>query len=143
MLSMPRLMFALGEQGMLPAWFARVHPRFATPGNSVLVFGAAGLLLAVTGTFTLLAAASSLARLISYVISIAGLPRVRAQAEPEVAAEAFRLPFGFLIPAMALALCAWIGAHAPPQTWFLTLGLLAVGLVFFGVTQWLQRRQPA
>ena len=40
MLSMPRLSFALGEQGMLPAWFAKIHPRFSTPGNSVIVFGA-------------------------------------------------------------------------------------------------------
>ena len=139
MLSMPRMTFALGEQGMLPAWFARVHPRFATPGNSVLLFGAAGLLLAVSGTFVLLAAASSLARLISYVISIAGLPRVRRRADPEAVAAAFRLPFGYLVPAVALLLCAWIGTHAPLETWLLTLALLAVGLAFYAATQWRRR----
>ena len=134
-LSMPRMTFALGEQGLMPAWFARIHPRFATPANSVLVFGSAGLLLAVSGTFALLAGASSLARLIAYVISISGLPRVRRRAPPAVAAEAFRLTLGPLIPGIALLLCAWIAAHAPAAAWLLTLGLLAVGLLFYAATR--------
>ena len=134
-LSMPRMTFALGEQGLMPEWFARIHPRFATPGNSVLVFGTAGLLLALSGTFTLLAGASSLARLFAYVLSIAALPRVRARATPEVAAGAFKLPLGWLIPVVALMLCAWIAAHAPMDAWSLMLGLLVVGWLFFAATR--------
>jgi amino acid transporter len=131
MLSVPRLSFALGEQGLLPAWFGKVHPRFATPGNSVLLFGAFCLVLTLTGSFVLLVGASSLARLAAYVISILGLPRIRRAAAPEVAAEAFRLPLGWTIPFIALALCFWIAAHAPMSAWLLTLGLMSIGLALF------------
>ncbi len=135
MLSMPRLSFALGEQRMLPAWFARVHPRFLTPGNSVLLFGAVALLLALTGTFTQLAVAASLARISSYMLSIAGLPLIRRRAEPDVAASAYRLPFGLLIPAIALLLCGWIARDAPADAWLMMGGLLAAGLALYGLTQ--------
>ncbi len=135
MLSVPRLTFALGEQGLLPAWFGKVHPRFQTPGNSVLLFGSFCLVLALTGTFTLLAGASSLARMFAYALSIGGLPKIRRQAADD-AANAFRLPFGFLIPGIALALCLWIAANAPAGASYLALGPLGVGLLLY----WLARR---
>ncbi len=31
-----RTLFALAENGDLPPWFARVHPRFQTPSNAIL-----------------------------------------------------------------------------------------------------------
>jgi basic amino acid/polyamine antiporter, APA family len=135
MLSVPRLSFALGEQGLLPAWFGQVHPRFHTPGNSVLLFGAFCLLLALTGTFALLAGAASLARMLVYAISIAGLPVIRRQATAEVAERAFRLPFGYLIPVIAMALCIWIASNSPFDVWKLALGQLAVGLVLYAVAR--------
>lgn len=136
MLSVPRLTFALGEQGLLPAWFAKVHPKFHTPSNSVLLFGAFCLALALSGTFVLLASASSLARLFSYVISIAGIPIIRKQAAPEVAANAFRLPFGYLIPIIALVLCIFIATDAKRDAWLLALGMLSVGLTLFAVAHY-------
>ncbi len=138
MLSVPRLSFALGEQGLLPPWFAKVHPRYATPGNSVLLFGVFCLILTLTGSFVLLAGASSLARLAAYVISILGLPRIRRSAAPDVAAGAFRLPLGWTIPLIALVLCIWIAVHAPVNAWLLTLGLLSVGLFLFAATRWMR-----
>ncbi len=136
MLSVPRLTFALSEQGLMPAWFGKVHPRFRTPGNSVLLFGSFCLLLATTGTFALLAGASSLARMFAYALSIGGLAKIRRHASTEATENAFRLPFGFLIPGIALALCFWIAANAPANAWYLALGQLGVGLLLY----WLARR---
>jgi amino acid transporter len=42
-----RLPMVAGWDGLLPAWFTRLHPRFRTPTNSILFVGA------VTVTFTL------------------------------------------------------------------------------------------
>jgi len=139
MLSVPRLTFALSEQGLLPAWFGKVHPRFQTPGNSVLLFGSFCLVLALTGTFALLAGASSLARMFAYALSIGGLAKIRRQAGADDAANAFRLPFGFLIPGIALTLCLWIAANAPAKAWYLALGQLGVGLLLY----WLARSASA
>ena len=135
MLSVPRLTFALSEQGLLPKWFGEVHPKFHTPGNSVLLFGAFCLALALSGTFALLAGASSLARVFSYALSIGAIPKIRRDASAEVAENAFRLPFGFLIPGIALVLCFWIATTAPLDVWYLALGQLIVGLLLYSVTR--------
>jgi len=136
MLSVPRLSFALSEQGLLPEWFGKIHPRFQTPANSVLLFGSFCLLLALTGTFALLAGASSLARMFSYALSIGGLPRIRRLFGEEGKEYAFRLPFGYVIPGIALVLCLWIAANAPAATWYLAMGQLAIGLMLY----WLARK---
>ena len=37
-----RTIFALAENGDLPRWFARVHPRYHTPSNAILFYGGRG-----------------------------------------------------------------------------------------------------
>ena len=75
MTSTSRVTSALGERGDLPRWFARVHPRFVTPANSIgfLAVFAAGS--ALVGSYVWLAVISVLARLIIYAVTIAALPR--------------------------------------------------------------------
>ncbi|SJM64671.1 APC family permease [Gulosibacter sp. 10] len=34
-----RLMYSLAQGGMLPAWLGRLHPRFGTPANALIVLG--------------------------------------------------------------------------------------------------------
>lgn len=80
MLAVPRLPFALAKKRLLPKWFGEIHPKYSTPANSIMFLGALGLALALTGSFEYLAAASSLMRLIGYVLCIASLPAVRNQA---------------------------------------------------------------
>ena len=44
-----RLPMVAGWDDLLPAWFTRLHPRFKTPVNSILVVGAAALALGLLG----------------------------------------------------------------------------------------------
>ncbi|SEM47337.1 basic amino acid/polyamine antiporter, APA family [Luteibacter sp. UNCMF331Sha3.1] len=39
MLGAARIWFALSRDGLLPAWFARVHPRFGTPARPTMILG--------------------------------------------------------------------------------------------------------
>lgn len=133
MLAVPRLTFALSEQGLLPGWFGRVHPRFSTPGNSILFLGGLSLVFAISGTFEFLAAASSLTRLISYVLCILALPVIRRQADEEARAAAYRLKGGYTIPLIALGVCIWIASQSTARSWIMTFSLLAVGLVLYAV----------
>ena len=133
MLAVPRLPFAMAEERLLPRWFGHVHDKYATPSNSILVLGGLGLVFALSGSFTWLAAASSLTRLISYVLCIGALPIIRGRASPEEQAEAYRLKGGYTIPVLALLLCLWIGAQANARSWIVTGGLLAFGLVLYAL----------
>lgn len=131
MLTVPRLTYALAEQRLLPAWFARVHPRYRTPGNSIVFLGVLATAFALTSSFLWLAAASSLTRLIVYAICIAALPVIRRRADPEARSRAFRLKGGYVIPAAALAMCAWMALQSAADAWRLTGILLLAGLALY------------
>lgn len=132
-LSASRLTLSMAEQRLLPQWFGKIHPKYASPANSVLFFGGIALVVALSGTFAKLAIASTLTRMIVYSVSIAALPIIKKQADPEVSANAFRLPGGYAIPVLALGLCVWMATYSSVQSWKFVGLLLIVGLVLFGI----------
>jgi APA family basic amino acid/polyamine antiporter len=91
MLATPRLTFAMGERGDFPPFFARVHARFRTPHNSILVFAGIVWCLAAAGNFKWNVLLSSAGRLIPYGFVCAALPVLRRK-QPEV--QTYRLPAG-------------------------------------------------
>ena len=115
-LSGTRNLFALAEHGDIPAFFGRVHPRFRTPVTAVIVTAAVSLALAVSGRFAALAAVSAISRLVVYVFTCAATLRLR---NPRFAATvgpaAFTVPFGPLVPALAIVIGLAILAGATPQ----------------------------
>ena len=142
-LSASRLTLAMAEQRLLPQWFGRIHAEYASPANSVLFFGGIALAVSLSGTFTKLAIASTLTRMIVYSVSIAALPIIKKRADPEVADNAFKLPGGFLIPAIALILCIWMASRSSLDSWAFTGGLLLVGLALFGLEKLVLRKRGA
>jgi amino acid transporter len=133
MLAVPRLPYALAEKRLLPRWFGHVHEKYSTPSNSILLLGGLGLVFAITGSFEKLAAASSLTRLISYVLCIGALPVIRNQATEAEKQEAYRLKGGYAIPIVALLLCLWIGAQSTIEAWQVTGVMLAGGLGLYAL----------
>ncbi len=133
MLAVPRLPFAMAEERLLPRWFGHVHEKYATPSNAILLLGGLGLVFALSGTFEKLAAASSLTRLISYVLCIGSLPVIRSKATEEEKKEAYRLKGGYVIPLIALGLCLWIGAQSTREAWLVTGALLLFGLGLYAL----------
>jgi amino acid transporter len=134
LLAASRITFALGEQKLLPQWTASEHPRFASPGNSILLLGALGLALALSGTFVVLAVASSLTRLITYVLCFASLPAIRRAADAKTRAEAFRPPGGNAMPVLATLLCLWMILQSTLSSWLVTGGMLLLGLLLYWST---------
>ena len=61
LLGAPRVLFAFGRDGLLPAALGKVHPRWRTPHVAILTHFVLGLGLALTGTFEKLAVLSTLA----------------------------------------------------------------------------------
>ncbi len=133
MIAAPRLIFALGEHRLLPAWFGHIHPKYATPDNSILVMGGLALLMALTGSFVELAVASSLSRMLSYILCIAALPVIRNRASDEMRARAYRIRGGYTLPLAGLAICLWLTAQANADNWRTVGMLLAVGFVLYAL----------
>lgn len=125
MTSTSRVTSALAERGDLPHWFARVHPRFVTPANSIAFLAAFAAVLALIGTYVLLAVISVLARLIIYAVTIAALPR---------APQRETVPHWlYAMGAAGIALCIWASTQVGWDGWRM-LGLLALaGAVLYAL----------
>ena len=133
MIAGPRLIFALAENRLLPAWFGNIHPKYATPDHSILVMGGLALVMALTGSFVELAVASSLSRMLSYILSIASLPIIRNRASDAMKARAYRIRGGYIVPLIGLAICVWLTAQATAENWRTVGILLAIGFVLYAV----------
>jgi amino acid transporter len=128
-LSAPRMLYAMGQQGSLPAWFGRVHPRFHTPANAILLYGGFSLLLALSGGFVFLAAMSTVVRLMVYFMCISTLPILqRKLGEYE---GQFQLWGGMAIPLLALFVSIWLMTHARAESWLYTGAFMVLGGVLY------------
>lgn len=135
MVTAPRLTYALAENALLPRWFGHIHARFSTPDHSILLFGVAAFAFAVSSSFVFLAAASSLARILIYILCLLALPKLRRMQGN--ASETFRLRGGYAVPAVALLMCIVACTQASAAAWMVVAGIIAVGLALF----WIARHQ--
>jgi amino acid transporter len=119
-----RTTYAMGRDGLLPAWFGRVSERYATPANSILFMGGLIALLALSGSFVWLAVISTLARMIVYSISIAALPRL----------ERGR-PIVWLMVVAAIAICLWAALQSAWPSWRMLLILASVGTLLYAAAR--------
>ena len=124
-----RYLFALADNGRVPAVFAQVHPRFRTPWIALLTQTALALPLALTGSFAELAALSVIARLATYIGTAAAVPVLRRR-RPSTARD-FRLPGGAAIPLAALLVCLVFLSSATPQNLLAGAVALAVGALIY------------
>jgi amino acid transporter len=142
-----RTSYAMGRDGLLPAWFGRVGARYATPANSIAFMGALIALLALTGSFVWLAVVSTLARMFVYSISIASLalPVVPAQAGTPGGEEHRRLsPTGapayagattWIMILAAIAICVWAASQSSWPSWRKLLILVAAGTALYAAAR--------
>jgi APA family basic amino acid/polyamine antiporter len=135
-LSGSRMIFALAEQGQLPAVFARIHPVYRTPTNAIIFTSAVALMLALTGSFAQIALVSALARLLMYGGSAAATLRLRSPRFAAVVRPAgFTAPFGALTPLLAIGVCIGLAAGATRQQLLGGVAALAAGAAFYGMVR--------
>ena len=101
-LAVPRVTFALAENGDLPRFFGMIHPRFRTPYVSILIFALFTWLLAILASFAWNVTLSAVARLFYYAAACAALLALRRK---QPGAAAFRLPGGNLLAVIGILIC--------------------------------------
>lgn len=104
LLGASRLVYAMASSGMLPRWFARIHPRFGTPANAVLFIGGLSILAPLFGRQMLvwLVDAGSLSIILAYLMVALSFLVLRRR-EPEMA-RPFRLRYGRIVGTLAVLL---------------------------------------
>ena len=129
-----RTIFALAENGDLPRWFARVHPRHQTPSNAILFHSAVALILALTGSFVQLAAVSAVARLVMYLaVCTATLVLRRRAPNDDMGPAQFTAPLGSVVPILASTVALSILAGATTQQLLMGTYALIGGAILFAI----------
>ncbi len=137
-LAMPRVTFALAEQGDFPQVFAAIHPRFQTPYVSILVFAALVWAFALSGEFKWNVTISAVARLLYYAVCCAALPILRRK---QPGGARFYLPAGNFFAALAVLMCAVLLTQIDRSKSLIVLATIALALVNWAVVT--RRRRTA
>jgi basic amino acid/polyamine antiporter, APA family len=129
-LGQPRIFFAMSRDGLLPRWFASVHPRFKTPHVSTII---TGVLVGVTAMFTSLdemVDLTNIGTLFAFILVCIGIMILRVR-DPH-RERAFRVPGGaFLLPGLGVISCLGLAYYLPPASWWRFIGWLGAGLAVY------------
>ena len=137
----PRLVFAMAENGELPAIFSRTHARFRTPVAAILATSAMAGLVALFSTFISALTISTIVRLVAYMTTCAALPVMRRHAG--VPRPAFSAPAGSLVSAGAIALSVWLVSNSPWAEVRLAGMFVLVGVaLYFACTRGSREAKP-
>jgi APA family basic amino acid/polyamine antiporter len=131
MLAAARIWFALSRDGLLPGWFAKVHPRYGTPHRPTI---ALGLFTALVAGFFPLGEVAKLVNIgvLSAFIVICGAVLILRRRKPDLP-RAFRTPWVPLIPLVGIGFSIWLLSELAAITWMVFLGWVGLGLlVYFG-----------
>ncbi len=126
MLAQPRILMAMGVDGLVPAAFARVHPRFRTPHLGTMICGLSVALLAGLFPLSILVQLVSVGTLMVFIaVSLSAM--VLRRVDPG-RPRPFRTPWVPIVPIAGILVCVILLTLIPLRTWavygiWVTLGL--------------------
>jgi APA family basic amino acid/polyamine antiporter len=133
-MSTPRLVFAVAQRGLLPAWLGRVHPRWHTPAAAIAAQSLLIFVVASSGTFGALASFASVAVVSVYLLACASaLQLQRSRTQLDVSAHDVQPPFHVpaAVPIAGALICVALLAQSTRHEFAVVAGVLAVASVWY------------
>ena len=144
-LGQTRIFYSMSRDGLLPAWFRRIHPRFGTPLGSTIW---TGVLVAIGScifdddeTYDL----TNIGTLFAFLVVCLGVLALRLK-DPD-RPRPFRVPAAWLVAPLGAAACVYVMTGLPWAAWYRFGGWMALGAVVYFLYGYrnsvLGRRTPA
>lgn len=131
MLAGARIGFALSRDGLLPAWFSAVHPRYQTPHRATLILGVVTAAAAGLFPLTVVAEVVNFGMLAAFAVICIAVILLR-RARPELP-RSFRVPFVPLLPLVGAGFSLWLIWGLPLGVWLGFAAWMVAGvLVYLG-----------
>ncbi|MFA6028545.1 MAG: amino acid permease [Elusimicrobiota bacterium] len=125
----PRIFYTMSRDGLLPPYFARLHPRFKTPHVTTIWTGVVVAALAAFCNIDEMANLCNIGTLFAFVLVCIGVMILRAK-DPD-RPRPFRVPFGYLLPVLGVLFCLFLMQGLDKVTWLRFFVWLLVGLVIY------------
>ncbi len=129
MFGQTRIFFVMSRDGLLPEFFAKLHPKYGTPHVVTLCTGVFVALFAALFPVGALADISNSGTLFAFALVAIGVMILR-RTQPE-RARSFRTPLVWLVAPLATAGCVFLFFQLSGYTELMFLGWAAIGLVFY------------
>jgi APA family basic amino acid/polyamine antiporter len=128
-LGQPRIFFAMARDGLLPAAFGKVHPRFRTPHISTILTGIFVAGFAAFASIDEMVDLTNIGTLFAFILVCAGIIVLRIK-EPD-RPRPFRVPGGYLFPVFGILSCLYLVYYLPPTSWLRFAAWLNFGFVIY------------
>lgn len=125
----PRVFYSMSKDGLLPAWAAKIHPKYQTPHITTAITGAIVAILAGFVPISLLGELVSIGTLFAFVIVGIGIIILRSS-NPALH-RPFKVPFSPFIPIATVVSAAYLMNSLPIDTWIRLIVWMSIGLVIY------------
>ncbi|MFN2636986.1 MAG: amino acid permease [Gemmatimonadaceae bacterium] len=129
LMGQPRVFYSMARDGLLPAVFGKVHPRFKTPYVTTILTGIVAAFFAGVFPIGLLGELVSIGTLLAFVIVCAGVIVLRYRS-PNLA-RPFRTPLVPLVPILGILICGYMMSSLPGPTWERLIVWMIIGLAIY------------
>ena len=129
LMGQPRIFYSMSRDGLLPAVFGKVHPKFQTPYVATIITGSVAALVAGLFPIGLLGELVSIGTLLAFVIVSAGILVLRYRS-PELV-RPFRTPLVPVVPILSIIICGLMMYWLPGDTWLRLIIWMAIGLLIY------------
>jgi APA family basic amino acid/polyamine antiporter len=128
-LGQPRIFMAMARDGLLPQYFARIHPRFRTPHVTTIWTGLIVGGVAMVTDIGSLSDLTNIGTLFAFILVCLGVLVLRRTDKNR--RRPFRVPFVPWFPILGVVFCVALMLSLPFETWVRFVGWLIIGLAIY------------
>jgi basic amino acid/polyamine antiporter, APA family len=124
-----RIFFTIARDGLLPQFFADVHPVLHTPWKSQIMIGTLVAIAAALTPIGILGEMVSIGTLFAFILVCGAVIYLR-KSDAEIS-RPFRTPGVPLVPVLGILFCLLLMAGLPIETWLRLVVWLVIGLFIY------------
>ncbi len=139
-LNSPRVVYALARDKVIPSkLLAKIHPRFATPYASLMVYGSIAFVISAVGNFEQMVVITTSSYLLLYLGVVLSLIKLRKTKSKDI--DSFIVPGGMIIPSLSIVIIIYFLSNLEMREIIGTLIFITILSLLFVIIKTLKNKK--